>query len=135
MFCDTVAPVMTDAGQGRILNVSSSGGRSYARVSDASYGAAKAGVLGLTRQLAHQLGPHGITVNAIAPGTTLASPRVSERIEALPHDVRTRILESIPLRRFATTQDIVGPMEFLCVGDSDYITGAVLDVNGGFYMA
>ena len=136
MFCDVFAPAMVKSGAGgRILNVSSSGGRSYARVSDASYCASKAGVLGLTRQLAYQLGPHGILVNAIAPGTTLASPRVRDRIEQLPEADRQRILDGIPLRRFADNDDMVGPMEFLTVGASDYMTGVVLDVNGGFYMA
>ncbi|MGZ8754437.1 MAG: SDR family NAD(P)-dependent oxidoreductase [Acidimicrobiia bacterium] len=134
LFCEVVVPVMKEQGRGRIVNMSSSGGRAWARVGDVAYVASKAGVLGVTRQLARQLAPFGITVNAVAPGTVLASDRVRGRWADLSEEKRRAALASIPMGRLAELDEVIGPILFLALGESDYMTGTVLDVNGGFYM-
>jgi len=134
LFCEVVVPVMKEQGRGRIVNISSSGGRAWARVGDVAYVASKAGVLGVTRQLARQLGPFGITVNAVAPGTVLASDRVRGRWGGLSEDQRQAALASIPMGRLAELDEVTGPILFLALGESDYMTGTTLDVNGGFHM-
>jgi len=134
LFCEVVVPVMKEQGQGRIVNVSSSGGRAWARVGDVAYVASKAGVLGITHQLARQLAPFGITVNAVAPGTVLASDRVRGRWAGLSEEQRRAALASIPMGRLAELDEVTGPILFLALGESDYMTGTTLDVNGGFHM-
>lgn len=115
---------------GRIINVASISGRTVHAASSPAYGAAKAGVIQLTRFLAYQLGPSNITANAIAPITTL-TPRVAAL--RTREDVE-RIAAQVPLRRLAVPEDHAQAMLFLASDAAAYINGVVLDVNGGRVM-
>ncbi len=125
-----VLPIMKRQRAGRIVNLSSIVGRAGAVTVTSHYAAAKAGVLGFTRHLAREVGPDGITVNAVAPGTV-----ATERFTSLrtPAEV-ARITESIPLRRVAEPEEIAECVLFLASDAAGYITGATLDVNGGLVM-
>jgi 3-oxoacyl-[acyl-carrier protein] reductase len=115
---------------GRIINVSSISGRQVTVASSPAYGSAKAAVIQLTRFLAQQLGPDGITANAIAPITTL-TPRVAAlRTEA----ELERIASLVPLKRLAEPEDHAQAMMFLASDAASYINGITLDVNGGRVM-
>jgi 3-oxoacyl-[acyl-carrier protein] reductase len=115
---------------GRIINVSSISGRQVTVASSPAYGSAKAAVIQLTRFLAQQLGPDGITANAIAPITTL-TPRVAAlRTEA----ELERIASLVPLKRLAEPEDHAQAMLFLASDAASYINGITLDVNGGRIM-
>lgn len=133
-----VIPHMKARGHGRIVNFSSIA--SYSGISDdrgayAAYAAAKAGVEGLTRQLARALGPHGITVNAVCPGgvaTDLILQRIRENEErGLP---RPDMSQLNPFGRLATPEEVVDAVCFLASDRARFLTGVVLDVNGGQYM-
>jgi len=115
---------------GRIINVASISGRTVHAASSPAYGAAKAGVIQLTRFLAYQLGPANITANAIAPITTL-TPRVAAL--RTKEDVE-RIASQVPLKRLAVPEDHAQAMLFLASDAAAYINGVVLDVNGGRVM-
>jgi 3-oxoacyl-[acyl-carrier protein] reductase len=128
--CRAAIPVMREAGFGRIVNVASEAGRMPSWTTGVHYVAAKAGVLGLTRLLAHEIGPDGITVNAVAPGTTL-TPRMHG---LYTEDELGALVERIPLRRAADPEDQADPILFLLSGAARYITGATIDINGGRIM-
>lgn len=127
-------PHMRAAGGGSIVTFSSIGGRSTSPVTGIPYAAAKAGILGLTRRLAREVGPDNIRVNAIAPGLFLTG-RLQGMFDAMSEHDRTEVLDSIPLRRMPQISECVDPVLFLASDQSSYITGAVLDVNGGRFMA
>lgn len=130
LICKISIPHLKKSKAGRIINVASISGRTVHAASSPAYGAAKAGVIQLTRFLAHQLGPEQITANAIAPITTL-TPRVAAlRTEA---DIE-RIASQVPLRRLAVPEDHAQAMLFLASDAAAYINGVVLDVNGGRIM-
>jgi len=115
---------------GRIINVSSISGRQVTVASSPAYGSSKAAVIQLTRFLAQQLGPDGITANAICPITTL-TPRVAAlRTEA---EVE-RIASLVPLKRLAEPEDHAQAMLFLASDAASYLNGVTLDVNGGRVM-
>lgn len=111
----------------KIVNVSSIAGRNKSIVSGVHYTSSKAGIIGLTRQLAHELGPKGINVNCTCPSQTL-TPMLEQ---SMNNDQLLKLTETIPLRRLATIQDQVGPIVFLCSELSNYMNGAILDINGG----
>lgn len=111
----------------KIVNVSSIAGRNKSIVSGVHYTSSKAGIIGLTRQLAFELGPRGINVNCTCPSQTLTPMlKQSMNVQEL-NDLTT----TIPLGRLATVSDQVGPIVFLCSELSNYMTGSILDINGG----
>ena len=114
--------------RGRIINLTSTAGQA-GNVGQANYVAAKAGLIGLTRAVAREVGSRGITVNAIAPGFIGAG-----MTETLPEDVRARFLQQVPLGRPGTPGDIAAAVVFLASEEASYITGQVLNVDGGMVM-
>jgi NAD(P)-dependent dehydrogenase (short-subunit alcohol dehydrogenase family) len=129
-----VVPHMKLRGGGAIVNFSSIGGRSTSPVTGIPYAAAKAGVLGLTRRLAREVGPDRIRVNAVAPGLFLTG-RLQGMFDEMAEKDRNEVLDAIPLHRMPELRECVDPVLFLASEEASYITGAVLDVNGGRFMA
>jgi 3-oxoacyl-[acyl-carrier protein] reductase len=134
LCCQAVVPFMIEAGRGAIVTVSSIGGRSTTPVTGVPYAAAKAGVLGLTRRLAREVGPYGIRVNAVAPGLFLSGPRLQGMWDGLSVEEKREVLDAIPLTRMPDLHEVADPIIFLISDASSYVTGAVLDVNGGRFM-
>ncbi|MCP4626327.1 MAG: SDR family oxidoreductase [bacterium] len=114
---------------GKIINVSSLAAHIGGIDVGVHYTTSKAGIIGLTRSFARKLGPFGINVNAVAPGITLTGP-VKRHLAGREDEY----VAAIPLRRLGTPQDVAQAVLFLSCPMSDYITGCVLDVNGGMYM-
>jgi 3-oxoacyl-[acyl-carrier protein] reductase len=127
-----VLPPMMAQKSGAIINFASNAGRSVSPLLGASYTTAKTGVIGLTRHLAHEYGRHGIRVNTIAPGP-VAGQRVRELVAE--SDAYQRMESQIPLGRLAEEEDIVDVVLFLASDASRFMTGAILDVNGGYVLA
>src|SRR6185369_9850287 len=94
-----------------------------------NYCAAKAGIEGFTRSLAREIASRSVTVNCVAPGFI-----DTDMTRALPDDARKRLLDQVPLGRLGTPEDVAAAVRFLVGDDASYVTGAVLDVNGGLYM-
>tara|TARA_R100001086_G_scaffold211170_1_gene127104 strand:- start:53 stop:712 length:660 start_codon:yes stop_codon:yes gene_type:complete len=111
----------------KIVNVSSIAGRSKSIVSGVHYTSSKAGIIGMTRQLAQELGPIGININCVCPSQTL-TPMLKK---SMSQDQLDALEKKIPLRRLATVENIVEPILFLCSEKSSYIHGACIDINGG----
>ena len=130
LFCHTVIPHMTRQGGGKIVNFASIAGRGRSHASSSAYAAAKGGIIAFTTKLAAEVGPAGINVNAIAPGTTLTE-RVRPRYEQRPSDVRERDLAMTPLRRVAEPIDQANVVCFLASSHADFVTGLTIDVTGG----
>ena len=118
---------------GRIVNFSSLAGRTRSLFGDVAYATAKAGVIGFSRQLAFEVGAHGVTVNVVAPGVT-SSERVLARWDAKPPPERQAILDLIPARRLGTVDECAAMVGFLCSEDAGYVNGATIDVNGGLFI-
>lgn len=127
-----VLPLMMRARRGRIINFASNAARTTSPLLGCSYTAAKAGVLGLTRHLAKEYGPHGITVNTVAPGP-VAGERVSDLVGEDP--TSGGLIGQIPLGRLATAQDITDVVVFMASDGARYMNGAIVDVNGGYVLA
>jgi 3-oxoacyl-[acyl-carrier protein] reductase len=124
-----VAPGMKARGWGRIVNISSGAGRSVSLTGIQAYASAKAGQLGFTRQTAHELGPYGITVNAIAPGFVLSNPTSIAQWESYGEAGQRAVLERIALRRLGEPEDIAEGVVFL-VG-AKWLSGQVISIDGG----
>jgi 3-oxoacyl-[acyl-carrier protein] reductase len=120
---------MMKARWGRIINITSVVGAS-GNPGQANYAAAKAGVVGMTKSLAAELGSRNITVNCVAPGFI-----DTDMTRALPEEQRKALLEHIPLGRLGTAQDVAAAVAYLASPAGGYVTGAVLHVNGGMYMS
>jgi 3-oxoacyl-[acyl-carrier protein] reductase len=128
---------MAARGWGRIINVSSSAGRfhsSYLLPGGIAYAAAKAGVLGLTRQMAHELADLGILVNAVVPGNILTE-QGREDLDSLGPEITGRILRETLLHRFGRPEEVAGAVAFLASDAASYICGATVIVNGGWCVA
>jgi len=119
---------MMKARWGRIINISSVVGQS-GNPGQANYVASKAGLIGLTKSLAQEIASRNITVNAIAPGFV-----DTDMTAVLSQELKDQMLAHIPLKRFGKPEDIAAAVKFLASDDASYITGAVLNVNGGMYM-
>jgi len=122
-----VLPIMKEKRSGKIVNISSSAGRSTSTFGGAHYTASKAAVLGLSRHTAREAAPYNINVNAIAPGSM--DTEMVRDLATPEHIEKER--QSIPLGRLGTAQDEANLVAFLCSGESSYITGATIDINGG----
>jgi 3-oxoacyl-[acyl-carrier protein] reductase len=127
-FSKAVIRSMIGARTGRIVNLSSVVGL-MGNAGQANYSASKAGLIGFTKSLAREVASRGITVNAVAPGY-IATPMTA----GLPEAVKTAFLGVIPLQRFGEPIEVARAVKFLCSDDAAYITGQVLNVNGGMYM-
>jgi 3-oxoacyl-[acyl-carrier protein] reductase len=128
-----VVRYMRERQKGCIVMVASIAGRNMSRLSGPDYSAAKGGMLAFMRHMAVELGPHGITVNAVAPGPTMVE-RVEKKWALKGEEEREKILRNIPLGRTARPEEVAAAILFLASEDASYITGACLDVNGGSFM-
>ena len=132
-----VAPHMRRQGSGKIVNVSSRAARGTAWFGQVTpeYIAAKIGVIGLTRQVAKELGPHGINVNCLVPSFTVSGPALQAAWDNMTAEERDHMLAATPLRRLPAPAELASVVVFLVSDESSYVTGACLDVNGGSLMA
>lgn len=123
------APHLLKQRSGKIVNISSVIGL-MGNAGQANYSASKAGVIGLTKSLAREFAPRGVTVNAVAPG--FIETAMTER---LAEEVRAQMMSAIPLKRFGTVSDVANVVMFLLSDMSDYVTGQVICCDGGMVMA
>lgn len=123
-----VVPYMLKAKSGKIINISSIVGKE-GNAGQSNYSASKAGIIGFTKSLAKELASRTITVNAIAPGFIK-----TQMTEELKDEIKENILKDIPLKDFGTTQDVANLVEFLSSDKARYITGQVINVDGGMNM-
>ncbi len=125
------APGMKRAGRGRIVNISSGAGLQASLTGIQAYCSAKHAVVGLTRQLAHELGPHGITANSVAPGLIPSNPASAAQWEGYGPAKQRAMLDAVALRRLGTPRDIANAVVFFASPLADFVNGQVLQVDGG----
>ncbi len=123
-----VLPAMMRERWGRIVNLSSVVAEA-GNAGQANYVASKAGLIGLTKAIAQEMASRNVTVNAVAPGFI-----DTDMTAVLPQELKEKIQSGIPLKRMGTPEEVAAAVEFLCSEKASYITGTVLDVNGGMYM-
>ncbi|MGB4607833.1 MAG: 3-oxoacyl-[acyl-carrier-protein] reductase [Sedimentibacter sp.] len=126
--CRHIAKRMMKQRQGRIINISSVSGLA-GNPGQVNYSASKAGIIGMTKSMARELGKKNILVNAIAPGFIK-----TEMTDKIPEEIKAEMMKNIPLHRLGKPEDIADCVEFLISDKASYITGQVISVNGGFYM-
>jgi 3-oxoacyl-[acyl-carrier protein] reductase len=122
-------PAMFEHGWGRIVNVSSRAGRTLSPLSSVAYATTKAGLIGFARTLAAEAAPSGVTVNTVAPG-----PVKTALTGESSASVQARLVDTIPLGRYGEVDEVASAVGFLASDAASYITGAVIDVNGGSFM-
>jgi 3-oxoacyl-[acyl-carrier protein] reductase len=131
-YCSqAVAPAMKAARSGRIVNISSGAGLGISLTGIQAYASAKAGQIGLTRQLAHELGPWGITVNNVAPGFVRSNPTTEKQWQAYGEDGQRRLVDNIALKRLGSPDDIANGVLFFASAEAGWITGQTLSIDGG----
>ena len=126
-----VAPGMKAARFGRIISISSGAGLGVSLTGIQAYASAKAAQIGLTRQLAHELGPWGITVNNVAPGFVRSNPTTEKQWESYGAERQRALVDSIALKRLGTPEDIAAGVLFFASEAAGWITGQVLSIDGG----
>lgn len=132
MNCTRAASrVMKKRGYGRIVNISSGAGRSVSLTGVQAYTTAKAGQIGFSRQMAHELGPHGITVNCICPGFVLSNPTTQAQWDGYGEEGQRALLERIATRRTGTPDDIARGVEFFVSPDASWVSGQTISIDGG----
>jgi 3-oxoacyl-[acyl-carrier protein] reductase len=125
------ARLMKAARYGRIVNISSGAGRSVSLTGIQAYTSAKAGQIGFTRQMAHELGQHGITVNCIAPGFVLSNPTTQAQWDSYGADGQAALAERIATRRTGTPYDIARGVLFFAAPDAGWVSGQTISIDGG----
>ncbi|WP_117190376.1 SDR family NAD(P)-dependent oxidoreductase [Rhizobium terrae] len=130
-MAQAVAPSMKRKKAGRIINISSGAGLGISLTGIQAYASAKAGQIGLTRQLAHELGPWNITVNNVAPGFVRSNPSTEKQWEAMGEEGQAKLLQNIALKRLGTPDDIAAMVMFFASDFAGWISGQVISVDGG----
>ncbi len=130
LFTHAVVPVMQRQRSGKIVNLASIAGRGRSVSSSAAYAAAKGGIIAFTKKLSYELGPYGITINAIAPSITLTE-RIRPHWERRSQEAKAAEIDKTPLRRVAEAVDQARVICFLASADADFVTGETIDVTGG----
>jgi 3-oxoacyl-[acyl-carrier protein] reductase len=126
-----VVPGMKQRGGGRIVNISSGAGRSVSLTGIQAYASAKAGQIAFTRQMAHELGRHGITVNCIAPGFVLSNPSTIAQWESYGDEGQQKLVEAIAVRRLGQPEDIANGVRFFVSPDASWVSGQTISIDGG----
>jgi len=130
-MAQATAPAMKAKGKGRIVNISSGAGRTISLTGIQAYASAKAGQIGLTRQLAHELGQFGITVNCVAPGFVRSNPTTERQWDAMGDAGQKALLQNIAMRTLGRPEDIANAVLFFASDHAGWITGETLGVDGG----
>jgi 3-oxoacyl-[acyl-carrier protein] reductase len=130
-LAQAAAPHMKKAGWGRIVTISSGAGLRPSLTGIQAYSAAKHALVGLTKQLSWEFGPHGITVNSVAPGFVLSNPTTGRQWDSYGPDGQKRLLDSIHTKRLGTPEDIANAALFFASEQAGWISGQVLSVDGG----
>jgi 3-oxoacyl-[acyl-carrier protein] reductase len=126
-----VVPAMKQRGWGRIVNIASAAGLTVSKTGIQAYASAKAGMIGFTRQMAHELGPFGITVNCIAPGFIRSNPTTELQWQAYGPDGQRALVEGIATRRLGKPADIANGVQFFASPRSGWVTGQIIAIDGG----
>ena len=126
-----VVPGMKERGWGRIVNISSGAGRTVSLTGIQAYASAKAGQIGFTRQMAHELGPFGITVNCIAPGFILSNPTTERQWASYGEEGQRALVDQIAMRRLGRPEDIANGVRFFVSERSSWVTGQTISIDGG----
>jgi NAD(P)-dependent dehydrogenase (short-subunit alcohol dehydrogenase family) len=130
LFTHAVVPIMKRRQSGKIVNLASIAGRGLSPTSSSAYAAAKGGIIAFTRKLAFELGPYGVTINAIAPSLTLTE-RIRPHWDRRTQEAQAAEIARTPLRRVAEAADQAKVICFLASSDADFVTGVTIDVTGG----